>query len=51
MSEPPVQGGVSPDVSVPLSDLSCPVALCVVTDPVGGAELSFKPRVDDAVPL
>ena len=32
-------------------DLPCPYALCVVNDPVGGAELSFKPRVDDVVPL
>ena len=32
-------------------DLPCPYALCDVTDPGGGAELSFKPRVDDVVPL
>jgi len=28
-----------------------PRAVGLVTDPVGGAELPFKPRVNDVVPL
>ena len=31
----------------PLSDLSCPSALCVVTDPVGWSKLPFKLQADD----